>query len=124
MGYRTSAPSASGRACPASDRLRGLLRAALTIHPAKADVLDLDVLVDPVLRAFPAEPRLLDPAERRDLGRDQAGVDPDHAVLERLGHPPDAPDIARVEVRREPEFGAVRELDHFGIGLEADQRHD
>ena len=39
------------------------------LQPAEADVLGLDVLVDAVLAAFAADARLLDAAERRDLGR-------------------------------------------------------
>ena len=78
----------------------------------------------PYFAAFAAEPRLLHAAERRDLGGDEAGVDADHAVLERFGDAPDAPDVAAVEVRREPELGAVGELDHFGVVVEADQRRD
>src|SRR5574340_557286 len=74
---------------------------------AHAQVLDLEVVLDAVLRALAAQARLLDPAERRDLVRDQPGIDADHAVFEPFGHAPDARDVAGVEVRRETEFGVV-----------------
>ena len=38
----------------------------------QADVLDLEAVLDAVLRALAADARLLDAAERRHLGRDQA----------------------------------------------------
>ena len=37
---------------------------------------------------------MLDAAEGRDLGRDQAGVDADDAVFERLADAPDAAEVA------------------------------
>src|SRR6267154_2300045 len=76
--------------------------AAATSTPASPPQ-DIDLLVDSVLRPFAAQARLLYAAEGRDLGGDQAGVDADHAVLERLGDAPDAADVARVEVRRQAE---------------------
>ena len=67
---------------------------------AHAEVLDLQELLDAVVRALAAEAGLLDAAERRDLGRDEAGVDADDAVLERLGDAPDAADVAARRSRR------------------------
>jgi hypothetical protein len=46
--------------------------------------------------------RFLHAAERGDLGRDDAFVDADDAVFEGFGDPPDAADVAGVEIRREP----------------------
>ena len=92
--------------------------------PAKQTYLVSTYSSMPYFDAFAADARLLHAAERRDLGDDEAGVDADHAVLERFGDAPDAADVARVEVRREPELGAVRELDHLVVGREADQRRD
>ena len=51
------------------------------------------------------EARLLHAAERRDLGRDQAGVDADDAVFQRLGH---APDPRRGRGRRSRRRGRTR----------------
>jgi len=53
-------------------------------HPAKAQVLGLQVLLEALGRALAAQAAFLDPAERRDLGGDQAFVDPDHARLDLL----------------------------------------
>ena len=77
--------------------------------PAIAEVLDLEPLVDPVLRALAADAGLLHAAERRDLGRDEAGVDADDAVVERLRDAPDAADVAAVEVRGEAVRRVVRD---------------
>src|SRR5213079_1239425 len=105
-------------------RARAAAASLLFVDAAHANVLDLDVLVDAVLRAFAAETGLLDAAERRDLGGDEPGVDADHAVLERLGNPPDAADVTRIEVRRQPELGPVGELDHFGVARKPEQWRD
>ena len=50
------------------------------------------------------------------------GVDADDAVFERLGDPPDAADVARVEIRGEAELGVVGHADRLVLGLEAEQR--
>src|SRR5690606_5808145 len=68
-------------------------------EPREAQVLHFQVLVDPVLRAFAPEARLLDAAERRLGGRDQAGVHPDHARLDALRGAEDAADVSRIEIR-------------------------
>src|SRR5580765_4271266 len=75
------------------------------LDAAQAQVFDLDVVVDAVARALAAEPRLLHAAERDFRGRDQAGVDADHAVLERFADAEDAADVAAVEITREAELG-------------------
>src|SRR3990172_10244373 len=91
---------------------------------AHAEVLDLEELVDAVLRALAAEAGLLHAAERRLSGRDQAGVDPDDAGLEALRDAPDPAEVAGVEVGGEPELGVVREANRFLLGLEAEERRD
>src|SRR5262245_22617262 len=68
------------------------------------EVLDLEELLEAVLRPFAADARFLDAAEGRHFGRNDARIDPDDAVLERLGDAPDAADVAAVEIRREAEF--------------------
>src|SRR5260221_8539524 len=90
--------------------------------PAEAEVLDLEKFLEPVLRSLAAEPRFLYAAERRDFGRDEAGVDPDDAVLERFGDAPDARDVAAVEVRGEAELGVVGERDGLRLVAEAEER--
>src|SRR5690606_14572499 len=67
------------------------------LNTPHADVLDLGVVVQPVLRAFAADAGLLHPAERRDLGGDQPGVDADDAAFQRFGDAPAARQVAGVE---------------------------
>jgi hypothetical protein len=62
----------------------------LPIDAAHAEVFDFEEFLDAVFRAFAADAAFLHAAERRDLGRDDALVDADDAVFERLGDPPDA----------------------------------
>src|SRR5437868_5159239 len=104
------------------------LRSAVPFSPlrnaSEAQILDLEELFDPVFRSFAPEAGFLHAAERRDLGRDDAGVDADDAVLERFGDAPDARDVAAVEVRREAELGVVGHRDRVGFGLEPEQRRD
>src|SRR5690606_3172552 len=88
----------------------------------EAQVLHFQVFVDPVLRALSAEAGLLDAAERRLGGRDQPGIDPDHARLDALCGTEDAPDVARVEIRGQPELGVVGHRDRLVVGPEAKQR--
>src|SRR5262245_36143182 len=76
------------------------------------------------MRAFTAEATFLDAAEGRDFCRDQAGVDADHAGLQRLGDAPDATEIAGIEIRREPEWRVVAHRDHIGFILEAEYRRE
>ena len=56
-------------------------------------------------------------------GRDDALVDADNAVFEPLGDPPDATDVAVVEIGGQPKLGVVGYLDRVGVGLEAVERH-
>src|SRR5690606_14229545 len=90
--------------------------------PADAHVLELGVVEDAVLRAFPAEARLLHAAERRDFRGNDSGVEPDDAVLERFGTAPRAPEITRVEICRKPELGVVRHAHRFLLRAEAEER--
>src|SRR5690242_13510246 len=103
-------------------RKSSLNSSPLLVEAADEDVLHLQVLFEPVLRALAAEARLLDAAEGRDLGRDDADVCTHDAGLDRLRDAEDAPDVAAVEVAAEAELGVVRELDDLVFGLEADQR--
>src|SRR5262245_28539 len=83
-------------------------RASSAADAADRPVLQLEPLVDPVRGALAPDPRLLDAAERRHLGRDEPGVDPDDPVLQCLSDPVHAPEALRVEVGREPVRGVVR----------------
>src|ERR1700760_2263888 len=80
-----------------------LLAMTRRLNPRHHHVFDLDIFFHAVMRAFAPEAALLDAAERGDFGRDQAGVDADHARLQRLRDAPDAAEIARVEIGRQPE---------------------
>src|SRR6202163_4146941 len=96
----------------------------LTVDAAHAEVFDFEEFLDAVFRAFAADAAFLHAAEGGDLGRDDAFVDADDAVFERLGDAPDAADVAAVEISGEAELGVVRHLDRLGFGLEAVERGD
>src|SRR5262245_16205277 len=89
------------------------------VQSADRPVLELEPLVDPVRRPLAADPRLLDSTERRNLGRDQAGVDSDDAVLERLSHTVHATQSLRIEVRGKAVGRVVRDPDCLVLGREA-----
>jgi hypothetical protein len=74
----------------------------LAVDAAHAEVFDFEEFLDAVFRAFAADAAFLHAAEGGDLGRDDALVDADDAVFERLGNPPDAADVAAVEIGGEP----------------------
>ena len=91
-------------------------RPRIATDAAQAEILDLEELLDPVLRSFAAEARFLHAAERRHLGRDDPGVDADDPVFERFGDAPDAADVAAVEVRGEAELRVVGQRDRLRFG--------
>src|SRR5438552_12358381 len=72
--------------------------------------------------AFAAYARLLDAPERDDLGRDDALVDANHAVFERLPDAPGTAEITRVEITGKAELGVVRHGDRILFGREAEER--
>src|SRR4029077_7432210 len=107
-------PAGRGRAPPLQlDYCGGVL----LIDPAHAEILHLEELLDAVFRALAADAAFLDAAEGGDLGRDDALVDADDAVFERVVDAPDAADVAAVEIGGEAELGVVRHADRVGIGL-------
>src|SRR5205823_2902328 len=69
------------------------------------DVLDLEVLVDALVAALAAEPRLLHPSEGPGRVRDQPAVEPNHARFQSLDHAERPVEIAGVDVRDEAELG-------------------
>src|SRR5206468_11577887 len=97
---------------------------ALPVDAAHAEVFDLEEFLNAVFRAFAADAAFLHAAERRDLGRDDALVDADDAVFERLGDAPDAADVAAVEIGGEAELGVVGHLDGLVFAREAIERGD
>src|SRR4249919_3389477 len=82
---------------------------------ALAQVLDVHVVVEAVARSLAAVARFLHAAERRGLRRERTFVDADDAAFERVGHPPDACDILRVEVGRQAKGRVVGEGYHLGL---------
>src|SRR5918992_6215004 len=124
----------SPRACrmlarlpPLASRLTDLLPSLASLllrNVSKTQVLHFEELLDAVFRALAADAALLDAAERRDLGRDDALVDADDAVFELFGDAPDAADVAAVEIRREAELGVVGHADRLVLALEAEERGD
>src|SRR5579862_859320 len=102
-----------------ASRLPGEIR--LLVDAADTHVFYLEVVLDPVLRAFAPYSGLLDAAERRDFVGDDAYVDANDAVLERFRDAPDAPDVAAVEIRGQSVLRIIRELDQLLLRLEAKQ---
>src|SRR5439155_1797528 len=102
MGTRSNRSRLLRRLAPRNDT------AGSPVDAAEAEVFDLEKLLDAVVRALAADAAFLHAAERRDLGRDDALVDADDAVFEGFGNPPDAADVAAVEIGGEPEFGVIR----------------
>src|SRR6516225_11881995 len=94
----------------------------LPVDAAHAEVFDFEEFLDAVLRAFAADAAFLHAAEGGDLGRDDAFVDADDAVFERLGDAPDAADVAAVEIGGETEFRVVGHLDRLVFAFEAIER--
>src|SRR2546425_12079516 len=86
--------------------------------------LDFEEFVDPVMRAFAAEPRLLDAAEGRHGGGDYAGVDADHSGLERFTDAKRTVHIPGEDVGGESIGRVVGATDRFGFTGEAEQRGD
>src|SRR5436190_12260555 len=74
--------------------------------------------------ALAPETAFLYAAERSDFGGDQAGVDADHAGLQRFRHAPDPAEIARIEIRRQAERRVVAHRDHLSLVLETEHRRE
>src|SRR5207244_5600500 len=81
-----TAPASAARGVP--ELTSRMPMRSVTSAEAHAEVFQLSVVEDPVLRALAAGARLLDASEGRDLGGDDSGVEADDAVLERLRDAP------------------------------------
>src|SRR4051794_40392602 len=90
--------------------------------PAEAHILDLEIVLDSVLRALAAHAALLHTAEGCDLDRDDAIVDADQAHLQRLGDAEHAAQVTGIEVAGKAHVRGVGEPDHLLLGLEPEQR--
>ena len=93
LSYR---PQQLRRACRCTRGSRAARRSRRA-HASDRQILQLEPLVQPVLRALAAHARLLHPAEGSNLGGDEAGVDPDDA---RTRAPPTRATSARSTARR------------------------
>src|SRR6516164_10121138 len=98
--------------------------ACVASDPRHHHVFDLDIFFHAVTRAFATEPALLHAAEGRNLGGDKPGIDADHAGLQRFGNPPDAAEIAGVEIGGKTERRVVAERDDLRLILEAEYRRE
>ena len=79
----------------------------LPCYPSQRDVLGVEVLLEALVSALPAEARLFEAAERRLRGRGHSVVDADGPVLELLHEPDDPPHVARVVVGGQPVYRVV-----------------
>src|SRR5690606_38775899 len=91
--------------------------APLPSDTAKTQVFYFQVLIDAVLRPFAAQPGGLHAAKGRHFGGNQAGVDPDHAVLQRLGHPEHAAQTAGIEIGGQATFSLAGLGNRIGLAL-------
>ena len=126
-GSRSPRSRTGGRApaaCPCGRGSRACSRITCRLEAADRQVLQLQPLVDSVLRALTADARLLDAAERRYLGRDEARVDADDPVLERLGDAPDPGVRPRIEVCGQAVRRVVGDPHRLLLGLEAGDAGD
>src|SRR5262245_4353861 len=122
----TSASAARAAAAFSSslltERSTDASRASRLCQSAHQHVFEFGELVHAVARPFASDARFLDAAKRRHLGRDDPFIDPDNAVLQRLADPPDAADIAAVEIAGKTELGVVGHGDRLLFGGEAEKR--
>src|SRR6478736_5795030 len=92
--------------------------------PRHRDVLRLQKLHQPFVRAFAADARLFHAAERRGRVGDESAVEPDHAELELLGDAHAAAHVLGIEVGNETVLGVIGALDHLALGFEGLDRGD
>src|SRR5918996_382346 len=107
---RRSPPVASATARPAVASPAARSATQSEVH---AEVLDVEVLLEPMAPTLAAVPRSLDPSEGRLHPAERAVVDSHHAVVERLANPVGAAQVACEQVRGEAVLGGVGELDRL-----------
>src|SRR5476651_2363684 len=101
-------------------------------HPLKCErpstgytqILDHQIVIDPIPRTFASEPGLLNTSKRRDLIRNEPGINPDHAIFQRVGNTPNPPYISAIKIRGQSELGIVSHTNHFFIGRKPEQRRE
>ena len=100
----------------------GLIRRGLNAIHLKAEVFHLDIILDAVFRAFTALAGLFDTAEWCDFGGDQASIDTDHAIFQRLGNPEDPLEIGVEEIGSQTLNRVIRFTDNLLRIFETDDR--
>src|SRR5206468_13046175 len=83
--------------------------------------LRFEVFLDPDLGSFATQAGLLDTPEWRHFRRHHAGVEADHARLERLCDAPGALQVSGVEISRESEWGCICDGDRLLVGVETEE---
>src|SRR5260370_11369886 len=101
-GIHASSASEPDRWIPAAAGMTNNFQ--LPVDAAEAEVFDFEELLDAVFGALAADAAFFHAPERRDLGRDDALVDADDAVFQRLGDSPDAANVAAVEIGGEAQL--------------------
>ncbi len=91
---------------------------------AQQDVLDLEIVLDPILGTFAADSRFLHSAKGSDFGRYDAFVNADDSVFKGFGHAQYTADIPRVEISRKAIGRIIRKTDRLGFVFEAEERCD
>src|ERR1035437_5906140 len=91
---------------------------------SNAEVFNLNIVIDAMVRTLTPQAGLLDAAKRHMLGRENADIDADHAVFECFADAEDASDIAAVEVAGQAKLGVVGGKDYFLLGLELEHRRE
>src|SRR5690606_35726167 len=88
---------------------------------AHAHVLDFKELFDAVLGAFPSDAGFLHAAKRRNLSRNDAGVDADDAAFKAFADTPDSTDVPGIEVRSQAKLRIVCHGYTFFFRFEAEE---
>src|SRR6516225_2287330 len=86
--------------------------------PRHRNVLGLGELHEAFMRAFAAEPGLIDAAERRRRIRHQTAIESDHTEVEFLRHPHAAAQVLGIEIGDKAVFGVVGAGDDFVLRFE------
>jgi hypothetical protein len=92
------------------------------VLPAHRDILRLQELHQPFVRAFTANARLLHTTKRRSRIRNKAPIYSDHAEVELFLHSHAAAQILGVEIGDEAILRVIGAPDHVFLGFERLQR--
>ncbi len=84
--------------------------------------LGFEIFLDSGRTAFAAKAGLLDAAERGDLHRHAAGIETNHAELQRLAHAPRTVQVLGEEIGGQSEWRGIGDGDRFGLIVKPEQR--